>query len=170
MRQRDTNIAKVGRYSSDGQQLQHKHGQELYFNPRYITENQNGDVVVSNLTDNSLTVGVLVVTDSVGAHRFSYKGNPRGSNFRPQGICTDALSHILVCDIHTETVQMIDKDGQFLAVLLTKKQGMGCPYSLSYDHRSHLLWVGYMGYTTVYIYRHIQRQEHLTGHRDSARI
>ncbi|XP_061194958.1 uncharacterized protein LOC133203128 [Saccostrea echinata] len=161
MKRQDALTAKVGRYNIEGQELQHNPGQGLYNYPRYITENQNGDVIITNSVLSDL--GVIVVTDFLGTHRFSYTGSPKGSKFDPIGICTDALSHILVCDAYTKTVQMIDKDGQFLTVLLTEEQGVEYPFSLSYDHRSHLLWVGSSQNIMICIYRHIQRHEHLTG-------
>ncbi|XP_062575530.1 uncharacterized protein LOC134237461 [Saccostrea cucullata] len=106
----------------------------------YSKENQNGDVIVSYMIDNVSELGYVVVTDRTGIHRFTYKGSKPGSEFKPRGICTDALSNVLVCDSTTRTVQMINKDGQFLSVLLTEQQGIEDPYSLSYDYKSHRLW------------------------------
>lgn len=64
----------------------------------------------------------VVVTEREGRHRFSYTGHTSGSGLLACGICTDALSYILVCDNRTETVHMIDKDGEFLSHLLTRSQ------------------------------------------------
>ncbi|XP_065937594.1 uncharacterized protein [Magallana gigas] len=154
----DTNTGKVTWYNQSGQLTQtiqyHNTGQGLYGEPNYITENNNGDVVVSDIT-------AVVVTECGGRHRFSYTGPPSGSRLLPLGICTDALSHILVCDVRTNTVQMINKDGRFLSYLLTKSQEMGDPYSLSYDVNTHRLWVG-SWYNKVYVYRYITRQDALT--------
>nr|XP_034310377.1 uncharacterized protein LOC109620626 [Crassostrea gigas] len=152
---------KVTRYNQSGQLTQtiqnDNTGPELYSKPRYITENNNGDVVVSDYWS-----GVVVVTERGGRHRFSYTGHPSRSGLRPRGICTDALSHILVCDEWTNTVQMLDKDGQFLSHLLTKSQEMGEPRCLSYDVNTHRLWVG-SGYNNkVCVYRYITRQDALT--------
>eukprot|EP00105_Crassostrea_gigas_P031929 XP_011454773.2 PREDICTED: tripartite motif-containing protein 2 isoform X1 [Crassostrea gigas] len=154
--------AKVTRYNQGGQLTQTiKHdstGQGLYSDPIYITENNNGDVVVSDLY-------AVVVTERGGRHRFSYTGPPSGSGLRPLGICTDALSHILVCDLRTKTVQMLDKDGQFLSHLLTESQEMREPLGLSYDVITHRLWVGSRD-NKVRVYRYITRQDALTdGHR-----
>ncbi|XP_052695526.1 uncharacterized protein LOC128173892 [Crassostrea angulata] len=80
----------------------------------------------------------------------------------PLGICTDALSHILVCDFKTSTVQMLNKDGQFLSHLLTKSQEIGLPHSLSYDVNTHRLWVGSENNNKVCVYRYITRQDALT--------
>ncbi|XP_065929523.1 uncharacterized protein [Magallana gigas] len=141
---RHTDTGKVTRYNQSGQQtqtIQHDNtGRGLYRKPNYITENNNGDVVVSDSKDD--LSGAVTVTERGGRHRFSYTGRPSGSRLDPHGICTDALSHILVCDGKTKTVQMLDKDGQFLSHLLTKSQEMGEPQGLSYDVNTHRLWVG----------------------------
>nr|XP_034319887.1 uncharacterized protein LOC109618176 [Crassostrea gigas]XP_034319888.1 uncharacterized protein LOC109618176 [Crassostrea gigas]XP_034319889.1 uncharacterized protein LOC109618176 [Crassostrea gigas]XP_034319890.1 uncharacterized protein LOC109618176 [Crassostrea gigas]XP_034319891.1 uncharacterized protein LOC109618176 [Crassostrea gigas]XP_034319892.1 uncharacterized protein LOC109618176 [Crassostrea gigas]XP_034319893.1 uncharacterized protein LOC109618176 [Crassostrea gigas] len=155
----DTNTAKVTQYNQSGQltqTIQHDiTGRGLYSGPRYITENNNGDVVVSDSN-------AVVVTDRGGRHRFSYTGHPSGSELRPRGICTDALSHILVCDGTTHTVQMLDRDGQFLSHLLIRPSGIFTPRSLSYDVITHRLWVGSGNNNTVVIYRYITRQDALT--------
>ncbi|XP_052693196.1 uncharacterized protein LOC128171447 [Crassostrea angulata] len=159
----DTKTGKVTRYNQSGQLTQtiqnDNTGRGLYRSPNYITENNNGDVVVSDIID--FVSGTVVVTERGGRHRFSYTGHPSGSRLWPCGICTDALSHILVCDGRTKTVQMINKDGQFLSHLLTKSQEMGVPWSLSYDVNTHRLWVGYNN-NKVCVYRYITRQDALT--------
>ncbi|XP_065930875.1 uncharacterized protein [Magallana gigas] len=156
----DTYTAKVTRYNQSGQltqTIQNDHtGMGLYIQPNYITENNNGDVVVSDWS------GAVVVTERGGRHRFSYTGHPSGSGLQPRGICTDALSHILVCDGETETVQMLDRDGQFLSHLLIRPSGRFSPCSLSYDVNTHRLWVGSGDNNTVVIYRYITRQDALT--------
>uniref|UniRef100_K1PLW5 Tripartite motif-containing protein 3 n=1 Tax=Magallana gigas TaxID=29159 RepID=K1PLW5_MAGGI len=157
---------KVTRYNQSGQltqTIQHDNtGRGLYIVPHYITENNNGDVVVSGSD-------AVVVTERGGRHRFSYTGHPSGSRLDPYGICTDALSHILVCDGITKTVQMLDKDGQFLSHLLTKSQEMDVPRCLSYDVNTHRLWVGSGSWynNKVCVYRYITRQDALT---DQSRV
>eukprot|EP00105_Crassostrea_gigas_P004634 XP_011417905.1 PREDICTED: uncharacterized protein LOC105321336 [Crassostrea gigas] len=141
---------KVNRYDRTGH-LTQTIGQGLYRVTNYITENNNGDVVVSAFDK-------VVVTERGGRHRFSYTGPPSGSRLLPRGICTDALSHILVCDGTTKTVQMLDKDGQFLSHLLIRPSGIFSPRSLSYDVNTHRLWVGSQDNNTVVLYRFIDRQ------------
>nr|XP_034309446.1 uncharacterized protein LOC117683740 [Crassostrea gigas] len=197
---------KVTRYNQSGQltqTIQHDNtGRGLYRQPNYITENNNGDVVVSDYIYPS---GAVMVTERGGRHRFSYTGppsgsrldprggrhrfsytgppsgsrldprggrhrfsytgRPSGSGLIPRGICTDALSHILVCDIRTKTVQMLDKDGQFLSHLLTESQEMGEPWDLSYDVNTHRLWVGSRDNNKLCVYRYITRQDALTDKR-----
>ncbi|XP_056007533.1 uncharacterized protein LOC125666241 isoform X2 [Ostrea edulis] len=164
MRNIDTDTGKVTRYNSSGQHIltiEHDNtGHTLYSVPYYITENNNGDIIVSDLSRDA-----VVVTERGGRHRFSYTGPPSGSSLRPLGICTDALSHILVCNWNTHTVQMIDKDGHFLSLLLTRQHGINRPRSLNYDDKTHLLWVG--SYNTVSVYRYLQRRYSLTDYPDS---
>ncbi|XP_056004125.1 uncharacterized protein LOC125661048 [Ostrea edulis] len=159
----DTKTGKVTRYTSSGQRiLTIQDGNKrntLYSKPCYITENKNGDVIVSNLDR-------VVVTERGGRHRFSYKGPPSGSSLYARGICTDALSHILVCDRKTDTVQMIDKDGHFLSLLLTPQHGINRPHSLNYDDKTHLLRVGSRYTNTVSVYRYLQRRYSLTDNPD----
>nr|XP_022312702.1 uncharacterized protein LOC111117756 [Crassostrea virginica]XP_022312703.1 uncharacterized protein LOC111117756 [Crassostrea virginica]XP_022312704.1 uncharacterized protein LOC111117756 [Crassostrea virginica] len=165
MRKYDTGrfIGKVMRYNDPCRQKpinpQNKTPDNLYDYPGYITENNNRDVVVSDWRR-----GAVIVTSGEGIYRFSYTGPPpSGSGLEPRGICTDALSHILVCDLTSGTVQLLSKDGEFLKYLLTSpSQGLDyyAPYSLSYDFYTHCLWVGsgmLMSHRTLSVYRHINR-------------
>ncbi|XP_062591607.1 uncharacterized protein LOC134253114 [Saccostrea cucullata] len=150
----DTEKCKVNRYNDAGQHIQtiqyNEEGQELYRYPVFITENRNGDIVVSD------SFHAVVVTDCMGRHRFSIQE----SSLMPSGICTDAMSHILVGDLKTFSVQMIDKDGHILPPILKVYQLMDRPRCLSYDHKSHLLWVG-LSDNKVCAYRYLERQNYL---------
>ncbi|XP_056003826.1 uncharacterized protein LOC130049806 isoform X2 [Ostrea edulis] len=158
-----TKTGKVTRYNSGGQHIltiQHNNNSHtLYSGPYYITENKNGDIIVSDWIN--YLRGAVVVTEGGGRHRFSYTGHPSGSSLAPRGICTDALSHILVCDDNTRSVQMIDKDGHFLSLLLTQLS-LNRPFSLNYDDQTHLLWVGPFNTNTVSVYRYLLRRYSLT--------
>ncbi|XP_062618206.1 uncharacterized protein LOC134279807 [Saccostrea cucullata] len=109
--------AKVTRYNKTGKELQNiqrdNKGQGLYSRPIYITENINGNICTSDYDKKA-----VVVVNKVRKHRFSYTGQE--SKFRPHGICTDVLGHILVCDL--QNIHLLDKDGQFLSLLITPKQ------------------------------------------------
>ena len=130
----------------------------MFTDPNYITENNNGDIVVSDYCRG------VVVTDHEGKYRFSYTETPFGSRLLPRGICTDALSHILVCDWYTETVLILDERGDFLLYIPTELSlgALGKPCSISYDWSTHLLWIGSLK-NTVSMYRHINRHLYLTG-------
>ncbi|XP_052677529.1 uncharacterized protein LOC128158638 [Crassostrea angulata] len=148
---KDGKPSKVTRYNKTGSEIQNiqrdNKGQTLYGTPHYITENINGDVCVSDHYS-----GVVVV-DKSGQHRFSYTG--QGSWFRPYGICTDVLGHILVCDTYSDTVHLLDQDGQFLSLLLTEQQGLKYPYSVCVDDENNL-WVGQYETNTVTVYKYLQ--------------
>lgn len=137
----DKEIGKVVRYDRASQLTQTiqytKTGTELYCSPDYITENSNGDIVVSD----SCKMAV-VVTDPRGHERFYYKGHSSESVIWPCGICTDALSRILVCVKNTDTIHVIDKDGLFLLSFLMGPSGLTIPLGLSYDFDTHRIWVG----------------------------
>lgn len=156
----DSIPAKVIRYNQTGQLTetleQDNTGRELYSFPGYITENVNGDVIVSDYK--TLGLGSVVVTSREGIYRFSYEGHPSGSGLMPWAICADALSHILVCDENTHTVHLIDRDGRFLSYLLIRPQGVFTPRSLGYDVTTQRLWVGSDIRQTVCVYRYITRK------------
>nr|XP_034317848.1 uncharacterized protein LOC105346070 [Crassostrea gigas] len=143
---------KVTRYNKTGTEIQNiqrdNKGQPLYKYPHYITENINGDVCVSDYDNDA-----VVVVDKSGQHRFSYTG--QGSGFIPNGICTDVIGHILVCESISKTVHLLDQDGQFLSKLLTPQQGVEYPYSVCVDDENNL-WVGQGIIKTVTVYKYLQ--------------
>eukprot|EP00105_Crassostrea_gigas_P005066 XP_011418525.1 PREDICTED: uncharacterized protein LOC105321773 [Crassostrea gigas] len=143
---------KVTRYNKTGTEIQNiqrdNGGQGLYSDPHYITENINGDVCVSDYRKHA-----VVVVDKSGKHRFSYTG--QRSEFNPFGICTDVLGHILVCDDISNTVHLLDQDGQFLSLLLTPQQGVKYPISVCVDDENNLS-VGQYIITTVTVYKYLQ--------------
>lgn len=158
-------IGKIIRFNQNGYQKNttghDRTGNGLFRQPNYITENNNGDIVVSDYW-----FGVVVVIESGGRHRFSYTGYPLGSVLMPCGICTDTLSHILVCDDKTRTVQMLSKNGNFLSFLLTASQELGDPCSLSYDIKTRCLWVGSRDGKKICVYSYITKQDSLTETQD----
>ncbi|XP_062616573.1 uncharacterized protein LOC134278269, partial [Saccostrea cucullata] len=165
----DTDTGQVNRYTNTGehiQTIQHDNtGQGLYSKPIFITENRNGDVIVSDFWR-----GAVVVTDRRGRHRFSYTGPPSGSLLQPRGICTDALSHILLCEYNIHTVHMIDQNGLFLTQFEREQHGIFTPWSLSYDCDTQLLWVGSFTNNTVNIYRLINEGDNLTDKVDELKM
>ncbi|XP_061167483.1 uncharacterized protein LOC133176374 [Saccostrea echinata] len=140
---------KVTRYNKTGKELQNiqrdSKGRGLYGAPHYITENINGDICTSNFGT------AVVVVDKSGQHRFSY--TDQKSDFDPCGICTDVLGHILVCDVITDTVHLLDQDGQFLSLLLTQQQRVEYPCSVCVDDENNL-YVGQLG-NTLRVYKYI---------------
>lgn len=138
--------SKITHYNQIGQLTQtitnDNKGLKIYKMPRNLTENNNGCIVVTD-------VGAVVGTDIEGRFRFSYTGHPSGLGLEPQGICTDHLSHILVCDDIRNTVQIVDKNGQFLLNLLIRPPGIFRPYCLSYDFNTYRFWSDQLCVTTI---------------------
>ncbi|XP_078341881.1 uncharacterized protein LOC111101543 isoform X3 [Crassostrea virginica] len=172
----DTSTGKVMRYNNTGkykQTIPHDDNtpHTLYKSPWFITENNNGDVLVSDM----VYYGAVVVTSGEGVHRFSYTGPPPSGSglfypLWPEGICTDVMSHILVSDfMYPGTVQMLDRDGQFLSYVLTRQTpGMYYqPLGLSYDVTTHAVWVGSFDNNTMSVCQYINRHLHLTGETQS---
>ncbi|XP_078327698.1 uncharacterized protein LOC144623218 [Crassostrea virginica] len=164
----DTFTGKVMRYDNTGKRKQtipHDDNTPLKVCelPLYITENNNGDVLVSDRDRYA-----VVVTSGEGVHRFSYTGPPSGSRLWPRGICTDVMSHILVSDWNTHTVQMLDRDGHFLSYVFTRQTpGMDYrPWSLNYDVTTNAVFVGSWENNTMSVCRHINRHLHLTDDRE----
>lgn len=137
--------------------IQHDNtGHALFRQPFYITENRNRNIVVSDC-DFFGRSGAVVVIEHEGKYRFSYTGQL--PELWPRGICTDALTNILVCDDITHTVQIINKDGQFLSHLLIRPSGIFRPRTLSYDINTQSLWVGSQINSNVFLYRYITGQD-----------
>lgn len=154
-------MGKVTRYSRTGQPIQtiehDSAGLKLFRAPLYITENNNRDVVVSDC------MNAVVVTTSEGIYRFLYTGHPSGTRLESQGLCTDPMSHILVCDGRINKIHIIEKNGQFLSHLKISQSDLFRPWSLSYDINTHLLWIiSFLG-GKVCVYRYMDRQDALTN-------
>eukprot|EP00105_Crassostrea_gigas_P034243 XP_019918391.1 PREDICTED: uncharacterized protein LOC105317358 [Crassostrea gigas] len=154
--------AKVTRYSKTGKEIQNiqrdNKGQRLYGDPQYITENINGDICTSDFNKQA-----VVVVNKSGQHRFSYTG--QRTAFRPHGICTDLLGHILVVYVpfvkimnvafFKNNVHLLDQGGQLLTELLTEKQPLIYPCSLCVDDENNLFNGEYLG-NTVTVYKYLQ--------------
>lgn len=146
------NTAQVVRYYSGREMsISHYNGQKLYSRPLYITENKNGDIVVSDPI-----YGGVVVTDRGGNRSFFYTGH--STKFCPRGICTDALSNILVCNTFEHKIEILNKEGKFLLDLLTEEYGIRLPFSLGYNVCSHEFFVGSKENNVVSVFRFLTRQ------------
>lgn len=155
MRSIRLNCGMVTRYKPTGELKQviryDNNRLELYRNPCFIIENNNGDIVVSD------SGTAVVVTDHKGKDRFSYTGPSSMSRLEPRGICTDPLSNILVCDNVSESVHVIDKDGQFQFLLRLKKDKWDI-FGLSYNVHSKQLWIGSQD-SKIYVLRYLKKNE-----------
>nr|XP_022288663.1 uncharacterized protein LOC111100843 isoform X1 [Crassostrea virginica] len=135
----DMTEAKVVRYSGVTEELsiQFKNSdQPLYSSdsyPKYITENRNFDICMADCGANA-----VVVVNSSGTFRFSYKGNSQNveKSFRPGGITTDSQGRILTADGNNKLIHILDQDGHFLCYI--QNCTLRYPYGLCVDFEDNL--------------------------------
>ncbi|XP_065944193.1 E3 ubiquitin-protein ligase TRIM71-like [Magallana gigas] len=103
--------SKVVRYSSTGTVLQEiqydSQCQPLYKNAIYITENVNGDIIVTDREKKA-----VIVVDRLGIFRYSYSGVTFST------VTTDSIGHVIVTDYHGDKIHMLDRDGRFLRYII----------------------------------------------------
>lgn len=147
----------VNRYSESSKnffkiQVDNK-GVDLYRRPIYITENKNGDIIVSDKNRKA-----IVVVDKQGRHRFNYKGNNSLEEFYPRGICTDVFGHILICNhsYRDPSVHLLDENGQYLTTLLTKQRSVeDLPQDVCVDDKYNL-YVAWGVKNIIDVYSYLQ--------------
>ncbi|XP_061168984.1 uncharacterized protein LOC133178256 [Saccostrea echinata] len=105
------------------------------FYNRYITENRNLDICVTDCI-----ASPVMVVNQAGKLRFRYTGHtPASKNkpFNPLGITTDSQRHILIAGNNNDYVQIIVQDGQFLRYILAV-YGLSYPWGLCRDTNNNL--------------------------------
>lgn len=109
------NQSKVVRCSGTGSVLQEiqydSHCQPLYEEATYITENVNGDIIVTDWKKNA-----VIAVDRFGILRYTYSG--RNSDFRPSSVVNDCYGHIIVTDHYEKKIHTLDRDGRFLRYII----------------------------------------------------
>uniref|UniRef100_A0A8W8I1U2 B box-type domain-containing protein n=2 Tax=Magallana gigas TaxID=29159 RepID=A0A8W8I1U2_MAGGI len=103
--------SKVVRYSSTGTVLQEiqydSQCQPLYKKAVYITENVNGDIIVTDSEKKAVNA-----VDRLGIFRYSYSGVTCST------VTTDSIGHVIVTDYHDDKIHLLDRDGRFLRYII----------------------------------------------------
>ncbi|XP_062587197.1 uncharacterized protein LOC134248842 [Saccostrea cucullata] len=153
-----SNKARVVRYSSSGRKIQKfetdQNGKRLFFDPRFVCENINDDICVS---DWNMSNKVVVLNKS-GQPRFNYDGRVRSSAIKGEimtrGVVTDSLGHILIAFFNNNAVHLISQDGDFLSLILTEDDGISRLYGISVDTHDNL-WLVEQENACVKVYQYL---------------
>lgn len=144
--------SKIKRYDNDGLMIREYNKNMtkkcLYEFPTYICENKNEDVCTSDHRKKA-----VVVVSKSGRHKFSYQGSSQRT-FSPNGICTDDLGHLLICDGASNTVHIVDENGSFIALLINEEFGLKNPCGLCLDEENNLL-VGQWDKKTISVFKYL---------------
>ncbi|XP_065944450.1 tripartite motif-containing protein 2 [Magallana gigas] len=107
--------SKVVRYSSIGTVLQEiqydSQCQPLYKQAVYITENVNGDIIVTDWEKKA-----VIAIDRLGIFRYSYSGKDK--SFKALSVATNSNGHVIITDRPGNKIHMLDRDGRFLRYII----------------------------------------------------
>lgn len=113
----------------------------LFTRPIRIAVNANKDIIISEWAKGNDHVVALTFD---GKMKWRYSG-PKTIElqqpFVPNALATDKYCQILIADSHNRAIHLVDKDGNFVKLLLTAKDGLGEPWSVAVDNEG-FLWVG----------------------------
>ncbi|XP_022326078.1 uncharacterized protein LOC111126015 [Crassostrea virginica] len=107
--------SKVVRYSSAGTVLQEiqydSQCQPLYQKARCISENVNGDIIVTDSKKD-----IVIAVDRLGIFRYTYSG--KDNVLDASSVATDSVGHVYVTDFKGDKIHMLDRDGRFLRYII----------------------------------------------------
>lgn len=150
-------LTRIERYK-DGKKLSgfeyHKHDKLIVY-PLFLSVNTNGDIWIADNYD----CHVLAYNDE-GDTLSSYDGSHEGSpkHFSPTGICNDLLGHVLVCNCHrlNPSVHLLDKNGQFLKMVVCNREDVKEPWGLYVDDKGKL-YLGQKNCCVIKVFRYLNQ-------------
>lgn len=102
-----------------------------------IVENINKDICFSVTSSNTEAV---ILIHSNGDHKITYKGagSSISQSFKPRGLCTDVLGHILIADENNRVIHVLNKEGGFLTIFGMPGELQCIPISMCTDDKNNL--------------------------------
>ncbi|XP_062613794.1 uncharacterized protein LOC134275532 [Saccostrea cucullata] len=122
-KQKKGNVIKVKSNGTLEGYLGNERGEKPYTNPRFLAENKNGDICISD----SVTKNVFVF-EREGILRFSY-APPESPTYVPRTVATDRQCNILIA-YPRNGIHIIDKDGELLRIVEEMTSPTACCVSL----------------------------------------
>ena len=129
-------------------------GNDAFTCPSRIVQNGNLDYCVRNAIEPGTVVREfrIITIDKSGMYRWVYSGIGN-SRFCPFGVCCDLQCNVIICDMF-DKVHLVDKDGKFIRLLLTKDDGICYPFGIE-SHTDGTFWMG-QGDGTVHIVKFLE--------------
>ncbi|XP_063433836.1 uncharacterized protein LOC134715530 [Mytilus trossulus] len=116
-----------------------KHNQPIFTYPRSITSTSNGNIHVVDC-DPGKEGRVVVLTTGSGVIN-SYKGHPeinKNSPFQPNIIVTTPSDNVMVVELATYVIHILDNKGNLVSWFDTEDIGILCPSSLAFTPTGQL--------------------------------
>ncbi|XP_071169816.1 uncharacterized protein [Mytilus edulis] len=117
-----------------------KHNHPMFRYPGNITTTSNGNIHVSDYHPKEGS-GKLVVLGRGGDIINIYKGDTEINKkflFRPSGIVTTLKDNVIVVDVDTNTLHILNNSGQLMTYIKTTDNGIEYPFSLTFTPTGQL--------------------------------
>ncbi|XP_076104387.1 uncharacterized protein LOC143073038 [Mytilus galloprovincialis] len=117
-----------------------KHNQPIFDYPYKITTISNGNIHVADYCPGEYS-GKVVVLGKGGDVINIYKGDTEINNkkpFRPEGIVTTPRDNVIVTDMNTDTLHILNNSGHLITYIKTTDNGIERPCSLAFTPTGQL--------------------------------
>ena len=136
-----SSAGKVVVYNRDGQDRQTLDKIKFRYPYKVAVNKVNQDICIcDHESEYWASQGKLMAVEADGQLRYEYTGQG-DIEFRPVGLCTDHMGHVLITDYHNHSVHILDQEGQFIQYVLTSQQGLDGPNTIDVDREGYI-WVG----------------------------
>ncbi|XP_062607595.1 uncharacterized protein LOC134269423 [Saccostrea cucullata] len=160
----------IARINRDGERMQTikspiSKEDRLFTKPYRVSENRNLDILIVDWTSDRTSR--LVVLTKTGQLKCVCKGKPRRFGempFNPSDVCCNSESFVLVSDLSSHTVQLLNPEYKFVQNILAPKDGIEYPLALALSHDN--VWVGSGNGKVTLLKLTKKKQPEMNGHLD----